>query len=183
MFEKPKFYVALSCFVALAATDANSAPCPRGQSVYVFDWGTEDGAQTVYTEDDAGPNNPRGVRFETWRHGKPVWSAEGEVFCSDIDAFCGLNISRRDDENLGIGQNRVPADVRDGCKKLTVPVTEITEGDKRAYIVFGGLAQFSLACSAVIGLRILSEKDLNDFERKENIFFLPSYVRFFRCNG
>lgn len=170
----------LAVALALATIPANATSCPMDKAVYTFEF---DGTLIVYTQEMAdGPNRPTRVNFENRRDGKPVWSVEGEIYCDDIMGLCRLHLDRP----AGAKEN---SDIETGCSRFLLAVTDIREGTdkdstagKIAYIAFGGLTPFALACRTVVDLRITDKKRLSDAERDEGMFVLPPYVRFSSCD-
>ncbi len=175
-----KTIMPLVAALALAAAPAKAASCPPDKAVYLFGF---NGARTNYTEGNSDSGNR--VKFETSREDKPVWSVEGEIYCDDIVILCTLQLDRP-----AGAKERSDADNDDnpdGCSKFILAVTEIYDGNggefgtgKIAYIAFGGVAAFAIACRNVIDLRILDKTRLSDGER-EGIFIMPPYVRFSSC--
>lgn len=166
--------VPLATVLALAAAPANAASCSSDQAVYALEF---DNNRIVYTQEKAesGGDWKKRVKFAAHSEDKPVWSVEGEIHCDDIFGLCTLSL----DGPAGAKQD--PS--AESCSKFTLAVTEIPKdsgSDEIAYIAFGGLPQFSLACRKLIDLRILDRKRFAQLE-KEQIIFLPPYVRFSSC--
>ncbi|MCJ8053582.1 hypothetical protein GB928_017095 [Shinella curvata] len=171
-----KAMMPISTALALAAAPANAASCPPDRAIYALEF---DNTRVIYTQDDAEFENnwQKQVRFEAYREGTPVWSIEGHIDCDDILGLCNLRL------DAPAGEKEAPNAATETCSKFTVPVTEIHEdpdSEQVVYIAFGGLPQFSIACSKSIDTQVRDKQLFTQVENERGVV-LPPYVRFSSC--